>query len=414
MVIKLNKLIITKYTLLLYSILPAFAKISEMSLFYAFYIPLLGILYWTYHKQQLLLYKADIPFLLMFSITVIYIPISISILHTASFTSVFFSMIMFLLPMTGYFFSRLITINIFSKSVIFVGLIHAILGILMYGFIQFPTSIEGSIRLIKDGTMAFRMSSVSGSLGLGSLMLASLPFALTILLKKKNRVNIISTLLLFIALIFTMQRSAWLGASLYFLLVFIYININKNSVRSKKNIYLFVFVLFVIGISISHYIDLHTLKFIISRIGSLSGVGENPITERSSMWIAGIENFLQVPSGIGLGTSGQAARVSGFISNYHGVPDGDYFRILSELGIGALFFYSYLFASILIYFFKLQNMRIDRFSVYLVVVGLSINMIGSDTTEFYFVNFLYWSSLGYLFKKNIKKENNDFSYISKL
>lgn len=405
MLIKLNKLIITKYVLLLYSILPAFAKISGINLFYAFYIPLLVVLYWTYRKHSMPIYKADTAFLLMFSITIIYIPISIFILHSASFTSVFFGIFMFLLPMTGYFFSRLININIFSQSVIFVGLIHATLGILMYGFIQFPTSIQGLIELIKNGTMAFRMSSVSGSLGLGALMLVSLAFILTMLLKNKNKMNIIVALLLFFALIMTMQRSAWLGASLYLFLVFMYININTQTVLSKKNIYLFIFALFGAGAIVLQYIDLNTFEFIISRISSIGGgEGLNPVDERSSMWIAGIENFIQVPSGIGLGTSGQASRVGEFISSYHFIPDGDYFRILSELGIVALFFYFYLFTFIVICFFNLRNMSIEKFSVYLVVIGLSVNMIGSNTTEFHFVNFLYWMSLGYLFNKNLAKE----------
>ena len=317
--------------------------------------------------------------------------------------------------MTGYFFSRLININIFSQSVIFVGLIHATLGILMYGFIQFPTSIQGLIELIKDGTMAFRMSSVSGSLGLGALMLVSLAFALTMLLKNKNKnkMNMIVTLLLLFSLIMTMQRSAWLGASLYLFLVFIYIHLHTQTVLSKKNIYLFIFVLFGAGAIVLQYIDLNTFEFIISRISSIGGEGLNPVDERSSMWIAGIENFMQVPSGIGLGTSGQASRVGEFISSYHGIPDGDYFIILSELGIGALFFYFYLFTYIVIWFFNLRNMSIEKFSVYLAVIGLSVNMIGSNTTEFHFVNFLYWMSLGYLFDKNLAKENSAFIYNSK-
>lgn len=413
MIIKLNKLIITKYVLLLYSILPAFSKISGMSLFYAFYIPLLVVLYWTYRRQSLLLYRTDTTFLLMFIIAIIYIPISIFILHSASFTSVFFGIFMFLFPMTGYFFSRLININIFSQSVIFVGLIHATLGILMYGFIQFPTSIQGMIELIKDGTMAFRMSSVSGSLGLGALMLVSFSFALTMLLKNKNKMNIVITLLLLFSLIMTMQRSAWLGACLYLFLVFIYIHLNSKTVLLKQNVYLFMFVLFGAGAIVLKYMDLNTFEFIISRISSIGGEGFNPIDERSSMWIAGIENFMQVPSGIGLGTSGQAARVGEFASSYHGISDGDYFRILSELGIGALFFYFYLFTFIGILFFNLRNMSLEKISIYLVVIGLSVNMIGSNTTEFHFVNFLYWMSLGYLFDKNLTKENNAINYNSK-
>jgi len=413
MVIRLNKLIITRYILLFYSILPAFAKISGMNLFYAVYILLLGVLYWTYRRHYISLYKADTVFLLMFSIAIIYIPISIFILHFASVTSVLFGTFMFFFPMVGYFFSRLIPINIFSKSVLFVGLVHAILGILMYGFIQFPTFIQEQIGVIKDGTMAFRMSSVSGSLGLGALMLVSFAFSLIKLLQDKNKVNIVTTLLLFFALIMTMQRSAWLGASLYFFLVFIYIYLNTKSVFSKKNMYLFIFVLFIAGTIILQHVDLNTFNFIISRINSINSGGLNPVDERSSMWLGGIENFMQVPSGIGLGTSGQAARVGEFVSSYHGIPDGDYFRILSELGIGALFFYFYLFTFIFIGFFNLRNMSIERFSVYLVTIGLSINMIGSNTTEFYFVNFLYWISLGYLFNKNLIKENSVFIYNSK-
>jgi len=409
--VRLNKSSIVKYVLLFYSILPAFAKISGLNLFYALYIPLLGVLHWTYWRRTISLYKTDIPFLLMFSIALIYIPISI-FLYLSSLKSVLYGALMFLLPMTGYFFSRLIPINVFSKSIIFVGLIHAIFGILTYGFIQFPFSIQALIETIKKGTMAFRMSSVSGSLGLGALMLVSFAFSLIKLLQDKNKANIITALLLFFALIMTMQRSAWIGASFYFFLVFIYMHLNTKNIFSKKNIYLFFSVLLIVGIIISQYIDLNIRSFVISRIYSISGEELNPVSERSFMWLGGVENFLQVPSGLGLGTTGQAARVGNFTSSYHVVTDGDYFRILSELGIGALFFYLYLFTFIFIGFFNLRNMSIERFAAYLVVIGLSINMIGSNTTEFHFVNFLYWMSLGYLFNKILLGNNNAFIYNS--
>jgi len=412
MIIRLDKLYLTKYILLIYSILPAFTKIFGISLFNAFYIPLLALLYWIYRKQRMSLYRVDIPFLLMFSITIAYIPISIFILHTASLTSVGFGIFMFLLPMTGYFLSRLININIFAQSVIFVGLVHAVLGILMYGFIQFPSSVQELIERIKYGTMAFRMSSVSGSLGLGALMLVSLPFALEMLLKNKTKINILFILLLLFALIMTMQRSAWLGFGLYIILIIIYIQLKANSKFAKRNIYLFLFALAGTVAVIPQFIDINTLEFISSRINSMLFTENvfNPVAERNSMWLGGIQNFTQVPTGIGLGTTGQAARVGEFVSSFHFIPDGDYFRILSELGISALFFYLYLFSFILIWFLNLRNMSIERFSVYLVVFGLSINMIGSNTTEFHFVNFLYWMSLGYLFDKNLVRGNNAFIY----
>jgi O-antigen ligase len=78
------------------------------------------------------------------------------------------------------------------------------------------------------------------------------------------------------------------------------------------------------------------------------------------------------------------------------VPDGDYLRIASELGIIGILFYIILFLLLFFSFFNL-NANKKRFILISLLVGYSFQMIGSNITEFYFTNFIYWIIIGYLF-----------------
>ncbi|MDI3501207.1 MAG: hypothetical protein PWP22_978 [Thermoanaerobacter sp.] len=146
---------------------------------------------------------------------------------------------------------------------------------------------------------------------------------------------------------------------------------------------------------LEYYID-----FLLERFVSL--IKGEAIEERSSLWRNGLNNFLSIPSGTGLGTVGQVRRILNLENDYLPVLDGDYFRILSETGIILIPFYIRFFIYLVLRGFYLYKMSINRLTVYLSLLGLSINMIGSNTTEFYFVNFIYWLMMGYFWDSKFK------------
>jgi O-antigen ligase len=399
MKVVINKYYILTILLAIYSLLPAISKISGSPILYTFYIPILLLSYYVFRKSKLKLTSADIPFLIMFFIIILYIPVSLFILHTASYTSILYGSIMFLIPMTGYFLSRIIPLNIFIKSVIIIGGMHSMLAILFYGFFPLPSFLTSIAYTITEGTMAFRMSSVSGSLGLAALMSVAFSFAMTRLFFIKSKSIIILALIFCIVIIMTMQRSAWLGASLSIILLLYYTLRNRNIIKS--NVYIFLILLLFGVIGLGSLIDLNTLDFLIERLDSL--VQGDAVSERSATWTGGINNFFNIPSGVGIGTLGQAARVGGLPSEYNRVLDGDYFRILSELGLVALVFYFVLFFRLFFRLFKVRKIAPDELAIYLALIVLSVNMLGSNTTEFYFINFIYWVCVGFLFQTHTKR-----------
>ena len=393
----------------IYSIIPAVVKILGNKNIFISYVFLLIILF-LYYKKRVYLNKKDLPFLLFLFYIILYIPISLFVTHTDSFIGVTLGIIMYVIPMSGYFFSKIIDFESFKNVLIYIAIIHVLYAIATYGLFHYGSTIDYYINEIKKGSMVFRLSSVSGSLGLASLLIITIPLSLYNLLRKYNIINLLTLLLMFIASVLTMQRSAWISVFLYLFLISVYSLKRKQLLIKYSNTLLILSLLLIIVFS---YFFSDMIGFILMRLSSIQSINANPIAERSLQWLGGIYNFISVPSGIGIGTVGQSAR---YLNNgeYNLVFDGDYFRILSEVGLVALFFYTWLFCSIFIKILTLYKLSLKSFTLLLVVLGLSINMIGSDTTEFYFINFLYWMFIGYFFNTvNLRKINANI-YINKL
>ncbi|WP_144241975.1 MULTISPECIES: hypothetical protein [Thermodesulfobacterium] len=312
-----------------------------------------------------------------------------------------FGVATFLIPMIGYFYSRIIPFNFVVISIVFVGFVHSLIAILLYGFFPLPSFLEDIRSILYEGVMAFRMSSVSGSLVLGALMTIVSVFVLNMVILRFKKEYIILLFIFYFVDIFTMQRSVWISLFIYNILILAYLAINQN-IQSKKKLYLIflliifpVLILMIITSVLEYYID-----FLLERFVSL--IKGEAIEERSSLWRNGLNNFLSIPSGTGLGTVGQVRRILNLENDYLPVLDGDYFRILSETGIILIPFYIRFFIYLVLRGFYLYKMSINRLTVYLSLLGLSINMIGSNTTEFYFVNFIYWLMMGYFWDSKFK------------
>ncbi|AIH04368.1 hypothetical protein [Thermodesulfobacterium commune] len=401
MTIKINKIYILSLLLTFYSLLPGVAKVTGNSLYYSFYIPIIFFIYLIFRKNKLYLSHMDIPFLISFFLLILYIPISVFILKTVSLEVTIFGVATFLIPMIGYFYSRIIPFNFVVISIVFVGFVHSLIAILLYGFFPLPSFLEDIRSILYEGVMAFRMSSVSGSLVLGALMTIVSVFVLNMVILRFKKEYIILLFIFYFVDIFTMQRSVWISLFIYNILILAYLAINQN-IQSKKKLYLIflliifpVLILMIITSVLEYYID-----FLLERFVSL--IKGEAIEERSSLWRNGLNNFLSIPSGTGLGTVGQVRRILNLENDYLPVLDGDYFRILSETGIILIPFYIRFFIYLVLRGFYLYKMSINRLTVYLSLLGLSINMIGSNTTEFYFVNFIYWLMMGYFWDSKFK------------
>lgn len=213
----------------------------------------------------------------------------------------------------------------FLKILLIIAFFHLLIGILLYPPFGIYTSLGSVAELFVDQMLFGRMSSVSGSLAFGNLMMYGCIIAFFY-----NRKLL--PFLLF-GLIFSSQRSSWIGFLLCVLL-FTYQNV---IVGNRKNIFLLVGVFLLLSISI-YFVFLTfdiDLSFIEYRFSRLSEAGN----ERTGQWLDGIRNFIDNPIGTGVGQVGHVAARYTKDATYRWVADGDYFRIISEYGIGGLFFY---------------------------------------------------------------------------
>lgn len=368
--------------LLLYSLLPGIYKVlGNNQLIMLFSIPIVLILLF-FARREYKVIKLDIIFIVFFSYIILQ-----SILWFFSpwvnRMGILMGIYLNIFPMLGFFISRSIDFKIFKDIILYVVLVHCIIGIVLYPFFGIVNANSPIVKSLTEGVAYARMSSVAGSLIYGNLMLIG--FIISFFTKRKYL-----PLILF-CLVFNAQRSAWLAAA-FSILVYLLFLLKSSGVK-KFITYIVSFSLAAIVIIslVSNYIDFD-VDFMLARFTS---IGEAS-SERDGQWVSGIENFISYPLGTGVGQVGHVAvRYEEATSVYKGVPDGDYFRLLSEYGFVGGLFYLFIILSVFLSFIYIK--RIDKIFIVTLIAGNLIQMIGSNISEFYFTNFIYWIIFGYYF-----------------
>lgn len=368
--------------LLIYSLLPGFYKILNNQVIMLFSVPIILYLFF----QSIKSYKTkrvDIVFLAFFCYLIIQ-----SFLWLCSpwvnRIGILMGIYLNILPMLGFFISRgILEFSSFVKIVLKIVIVHCLLGITLYPIFSIVDHSNPIVKKITEGVAYGRMSSVAGSLIFGNLMLIG--FIISFSSDKRFLPLII------FCLIFNAQRSAWV-ASVFSVLIYLYFMLKNLEIKKITNYLFSIFLFSVVAVFlISNYINFD-VNFILSRISS---IGE-ATSERNMQWMESIENFLSYPLGAGTGQVGHiASRYNEAKSVYAIIPDGDYFRILSEHGfIGALFF-AFVIISVILSLLLIKKR--EKVFILVIMTGYLTQMIGSNISEFYFVNFIYWIIFGYYF-----------------
>jgi O-antigen ligase len=243
------------------------------------------------------------------------------------------------------------------------------------------------------------MSSVSGSLGFSPLMLIGFNVLLVYNFNPQSeyiKSNLLYLIIFLICLILSLQRSAWLGAIISVLLVLI-----RQILKLKFNFFKIFLILlpliFFFSVTIlllnSDLLDVPQIDFFSERKESFTGAAD----ERSEMWASGFRNFINFPLGVGLGQIGLVPTFIDSKNYYSGVTDGDYIKILSETGFISILFFAFLFLSLFYTLLNIHKISNRLFALLLIIVGFSIQMIGTNISELYFVNYTYWLFLGSFF-----------------
>lgn len=383
--------------LLVYSLLPGVAKaLDHNAIFAANILVILALLHGMHSFSWT---RWDRPLLLFAAWTLLYVPLAYLVVPGVDARLLVLGAYLFLVPMTGFLVAKGYRFSTFTKALAAVGLSHVFLGFLTYGFLPLPEWVQS----IREGTMAFRMASVSGSLAFSAL--AVLTFVALIGLAAQQPRRVCKSLLLllatvtFVAVVLSLQRGAWLavGAALGALAL------ARDGTTSRLALRVTVLLAALVAVTWPVSSSLLDSSIITARLESLLDTRseEGAIGERSAMWQASLGHVISAPLGLGLGQVGQANRIADREGAYSLVVDGDYFKIAAETGIPGILLLLYLLACLGLSF-RAAPIASPSGVATSALVALLIQMTGTNVSELYFVNFLLWALCGYMLAERAK------------
>ncbi len=227
-----------------------------------------------------------------------------------------------------------------------------------------------------------RLSSFMGSTAVGTVCAVSIPIVFFLFQKKKFKLGIsVAFICVFIVTGFlSFQRSAWVAIIFGLFLSIIYLRrtrLNVNSPNSNKFIMLILFVGFVLLVySIKTLPD----EWVVTRFESITEAA----SERSSQWQRGLTIVGEKPFGAGIGSTTHRAIILG----YRGIPDGNYFRMLSDYGI--LGFSIFI---LLVVYSLINSFRVNRY-IFICLLVILFQAIGSNIIDFAYTGSIFWFLLG--------------------
>lgn len=272
--------------------------------------------------------------------------------------------------------------NITLKTIVFC----FVLGLIL--FIQQPFYYREYLNNMDGigGTDPILISSAFRSLvGLtmtGSLGIIGVLISFTKILETNGRNGKIALIICIIAVALTFRRSALFVALLAFF-VFHYYGYFKFGMLKKRYLLAEIIIIIVIvGYLSDNFGDLLTM--LNERLMMIT----DSIDERSDTWVDGLM-YGNLIIGSGLGVFGHKAVE--FSDRF--IPDGNYVRLLAELGIiGFSIFLSIIVASI---FKGLKKLKENILEVG-IILGLCIQAVGSDIFGFQLIVPILWYSVGRL------------------
>ena len=367
---------------LLYSLLPGFAKIFDQQAFFLLNLPIIIYLLLK-HRNFIRIRKIDIIFIALLTYVFLHSIFSFFLPHINR-EGLYMGVFMYLIPFVGFFYSKAVDFETFKEIILKIVLVHCLLGIILYPAFGLGEFFGSFYLKLNEGVVFGRMSSVSGSLGFANLMFVGFVLAYH---SKKSKIYLI---IIGICLLLSMQRSSWLAA-IFSVLISTIVNYRKIGLKKIFGFTLLILLTFfgLTRLALNEDFDLLFKRF--------SEFGKEAASERSEQWVNGIDNFISYPLGAGVGQVGQISARYENNSLLHLVPDGDFLRVISEIGIVGLFFYLLVIVFLFYFLTTLKSCHPNKIIIVSLVFGYSIQMIGSNITEFYFTNFIYWSFIGYFF-----------------
>ena len=309
--------------------------------------------------------------------------------------SIYIGIAMYLIPLGLSLFSGPTAVESLLIFLPWVGFLHGVVAIALYPSLPISSWIGDIALALQDGVMAFRLSSVSGSLAFSSLMAVSYVVTLLGSGVKGKRGYIFGLMAVFFLMctFLALQRSMWIAVILFTLYAFFrgYL----HWVLVCKALLIMGLVLFILNLNMGYLFDVFS-DLIKEKMFSINNASDgSAIGERLNQWFGVVDNIQEFPLGSGIGQIGQASRDHIFMNSLVGIPDGDFFRIISEYGPAGFC----LVVIIIIRFIDSIRLLLrrtalrGRAALYSAFCVLFIQAIGSNMTELYFINFIFFVML---------------------
>lgn len=239
-------------------------------------------------------------------------------------------------------------------------------------------------------TYAHKFGSYLTCLVFGSMCVAQIGLLIYRIFQKKNKIiTLISIPIIMYALLLNMERGAWLASIILLLAVVFVLLKDKKSMFYAIGAVCIISLILVAGIYfIQNYLNSNVYYYLLDRLGNMNNV----FSSRSDQMNKALETFFAYPMGYGLGAAGNKAALNG---GSRIVPDGNYFRILVELGVpGFLSFIYLLMRGIFRGMGKDFKIRI----LVAIIIAFAAHASGSNVFDFFYSSYIFWFILGYLSK----------------
>ena len=296
-----------------------------------------------------------------------------------------------------YFFGRLNVNNSFYKITLYALVACFFIGLYFYiklpmNYMVFMDKSEGAGTNPLGYAVNFR--SILGLSATGALGAIGVLLSFDVLYKNKFKKGKIAVLICLVALVLSYRRAA-LYTGLFAIGWMNYLILFKFKGAKLK---LLLFELFVVFLLIYKLLDSNPdfLPELFERFSSLS----EAIEERSDSWLGGLSNTQNFIVGDGLGRYGHKAVEYSDIY----IPDGNYFRMIAEIGIiGVLLFFIIILKALYNGFSNIKTHYIQL----AIVIMVCMMSVGSDMFSFQLIAPIFWYSIGAcnkystLHKKNI-------------
>lgn len=388
--------------LLLYSLSPGIAKLTGNHSWF-----ILGLFFWAIYLfcgifdslSGLDNRKKIEQWFIFFMFYAIFLNVINFIPNTADINAQLISLGNFLIPLVMVYLGwRIGFKSYFWGDLLLVGLVHCLIALLIYYPIyQYLNNFEDIRSSLLNGALPFRLSSVSGSANLSVLMLICFAVSVNVWFSNPpindyKKILLIFKIILFgICAILSLQRAAILGV----LIIFFVIILTR---KGRCLIATLVAPIIIIGIvgyaSIEMPVDMYDV--ILSRMSSTVSLGEDSaIVERVDQWFNIIQILGSDPLGSGGGKLGQASRIAELEFKDGAIYDGDPFRIIGEYGVGGVILVAVVllavYQSIKVIILTIKRRAILSGTLLAsLCLALVIQSFGTNITELYFVNSLFW------------------------